>query len=91
MRTLQQLAQEAIDVQNACNPLGLTNSLAKAALELRDLLGLDTGALCVHPVFRLWASKLHDLARMGLSNTDRYGESYDACLEMASLGNLTPA
>jgi hypothetical protein len=85
MRTLQELAQEAIDIQNACNPLGLSKGYAKALQELRELLEQQgyTDVLCKHPINQLWASKLHDLARMGLSDTDCYGKAYDACLQMA--------
>jgi hypothetical protein len=88
LRTLKQLAAEAIQVQNACNPLGLTKSFAATTQELRDRLSADglpsgTDDIKGHPIFRLWASKLHDLASMGLSDTDRYGEAYHACLTLA--------
>jgi hypothetical protein len=88
MRTLQELAQEAIDIQNACNPLGLTKSFAEVTQELwvaLDFLKLprDTESIRTHPIVRLWASKLHDLVGMGLSDTERYGEAYHACQSIA--------
>lgn len=87
--TMQQLAKEAIDVQNACNPLGLSAAFGERTLALRDCLAragepCDTLAVCSHPVFRLWASKFHSLAGLGLSDTDRYGEAYRACKELAA-------
>jgi hypothetical protein len=87
-RPLKQLAEEALVIQDACNPLGLTKGFAQATQELADALRAsnqpsDTRAICRHPVFRLWASKLHDLAGMGLSDTERFGEAYSACKELA--------
>jgi len=87
MRTISELAREAILVQDACNPLGLTKSFAKVTQELAGWLSAHaqggTDAICNHPVFRLWASKLHDLARMGLSDTERYGRAYSECRKLA--------
>lgn len=88
MKTLKQLAVEAIQIQDACNPLGLSRGFAEATLELRDALareGKDHGtrSICQHPIFRLWASKMHDLAGMGLSDGDRYGEAYRSCQALA--------
>jgi len=86
MRTLRQLAQEALDVQNACNPLGLSRSYAEALSDLFEnrRLPASTGDVCSHPINRLWASKLHDLAGMGISDTDRYGEAHRACQALAA-------
>lgn len=86
MKTLKQLAQEAIDVQNACNPLGVSKRYAAMLTELRAQLNWtgepnDTDAIRRHPINRMWASKLHDLAGMGLSDMDRYSEAYHWCQE----------
>jgi hypothetical protein len=87
MRTLKEMAAEAIVIQNACNPLGLTKTFAAVTQDLADRLREEgkgsTTLVCRHPIFCLWASKLHDLAGMGLSDTDRYGQAYRACLELA--------
>jgi hypothetical protein len=93
-RTISQLAQEAIDVQNACNPLGISKGYATALQELADNLrqqGLpsDTKAICEHPINKLWVSKIHDLAGMGISDATNghleyyYGQAYDACQLLA--------
>lgn len=83
MRTVQEMAREAVAIQDACNPLGLTKAFANVTQELRDVLDLDTFGLCNHPVFRLWASKLHELACLGLSDTEQYAEAYHACIQLA--------
>ena len=84
MRTLHDLAREAIQVQNACNPIGVANSYARAITELVPILekiGHDTStqAICDHPIVRIWASKIHELAGMGLSDLDRYSSAYAWC------------
>lgn len=86
-RTIKELAQEAINVQHACNPLGLTKGLARSLQTLRERLeadGLphDTQAICGHPIFRLWVSKLHDLAGMGLSDDAQFTIAWNACTEL---------
>lgn len=88
MRTLKQLAAEAIMVQNACNILGVTNSMHKALCDLRDALGalnLPAGSqdIAFHPITRLWASKVHDLACMGLSDSDRFSTALHECQQLA--------
>jgi hypothetical protein len=37
-----------------------------------------------HPIWCLWVSKLHDMGNMGLSDTDRYGAAYSACLAIVA-------
>lgn len=88
MRTLKELAQEALGVQNACNPLGISRSYGEAMLALRDALqaaNLPNGTddLCNHPIARLWAAKIVELHRMGLADLDRYGEADKACQALA--------
>jgi hypothetical protein len=94
MRTIKQLAGEVIDIQDACNMMGLTKGFALALDELADNLrqsGEYTGTDTInqHPITKLWASKLHDLARMGLSDTDQYGAAYEKCRELAGRLTLT--
>lgn len=81
--TLSELAKQAIQIQDACNPLGLTKSFAEAIQDLGDLMrakgNFSTRDLCYHPVFRLWASKIHSLAGLGLSDLDTFGDAYHEC------------
>lgn len=69
MKTLQQLAREALDVQNACSLSGVSQSFAKAVLDLRAVLREanggnppDTLTVNHHPIVRVWLSKLDSLA-----------------------------
>jgi hypothetical protein len=84
---LKVLAGRAIQCQDAVNPLGLTKAFAEDTKALADCLQVlkdfGTQAICQHPIFQLWASKLHDLAGMGLSDTERFSEAYGMCLELA--------
>lgn len=87
-RTLKQLAQEAIDVQDACNPLGVSKGFARALQDLRERLTMDglpddTPTITYHCVHQLWASKIHDLARMGLSDFNQFNDAYDKCKALA--------
>lgn len=88
MSRLQQLAQDAIAVQDACNPLGISNSFAEAIDELGKALRAEgqygTDAICEHPVFRLWASKIHSLAGLGLSDVDRFHDAYSGAFALAA-------
>lgn len=83
-RTLQELAKEAIMVQDASNILGVTNGMAEAVREIRENGVFATDDIARHPITQMWASKVHDLAGMGLSNSDRYGKAYDACKKLAA-------
>ena len=91
-RSIKELAQEAIDVQNACNPLGLSKGYAESLQELVNYLRAndlpsDTRTMCNHPINQLWVSKLHDLGNMGMSDIERYGRALRGCELLAGLGN----
>lgn len=67
MRTMKQLVQEALDVQNACNMSGIVRSYAEALSDLREILekegsGFSTEKLNRHPVSVMWACKIADLS-----------------------------
>lgn len=89
MRTIQELAREALQIQNACNPLGLTKGFAEATQDLAEILRargeFSTDAICKHPIYRLWASKMHDLAGLGLSDQTRFGHAYIYCQGLEAL------
>lgn len=95
-RTIAQLAQEAIDIQNACNIRGVSKSFAKIVDEVYDLIQADAESCPIsftryenirtHPIVRLWASKIHDMACMGVSDGDAYAHAYDACEKLAKGG-----
>lgn len=97
MRTLKELAQEAIVVQDACNLSGVVHGWHRAMEELCELLRQSGGTEFrnTHPINQLWASKCHDLARMGTSDFEAYGKAYDACKklveEQSNEANRDPA
>lgn len=85
MRTLQQLAQEAINVQDACNLSGVVHGWSRAMEDLCEHLCASGGTehRNTHPINQLWASKCHDLARMGMSDYEQYGNALKICYELA--------
>lgn len=88
VKDIKKLAQEAIDVQDACNPLGVSKGFARSLQELVEYLRAnnlpnDTDAIIRHPIHRLWASKIHDLARMGMSDDNAYSDAYEECRRLA--------
>lgn len=80
--TIQQLAQQAIDVQDACNLSGVARGFVRAIDELRAAGVSDVRN---HPVSKLWASKLHSLAFTGL---DDFGDAYIKCQALAGGGEV---
>jgi hypothetical protein len=65
-RSIAELAREAVMIQDACNPLGLSKGYAAALQELADALReqgrYSHEEIERHPVNRLWLFKLCDLA-----------------------------
>ena len=62
MRTLKELAQESIDIQNACNLSGILHSAAEAIIELHALMpAASTSEINTHPIMRAWVSKICDM------------------------------
>lgn len=77
MKTLSELAQQVLDVQDACNLSGVVHSWSEAITNLRELMptaGTDT--INRHPINRLWADKVADLTGTA--------DSYDTVREMAT-------
>jgi hypothetical protein len=88
MRTIQDLAKEAIQVQDACNLSGVVHGFSRAMTELREILratggDLSTDAVNTHPICRMWASKIHDLARMGFGDSDAFSNAFYLCSNLA--------
>ena len=85
---LRHLAKNALQVQNASNILGLSKSYARDLQDLADTLrslGLPshTDAICYHCINQLWASKLHNLAGIGMTRCDVFGIAYEECQKLA--------
>jgi hypothetical protein len=78
------LAREAITIQDASNISGVSRGFCAAITELREIMPtIDSTALARHPIVRLWASKIHDMAGMGLSDLDEFHKAYEWCKEQA--------
>lgn len=60
--TLKDLAQRALDVQNASNLLGVLRSAHEDLCALRICVPLGSDELHAHPIARLWADKIASLA-----------------------------
>lgn len=86
MKTLKELAQEALDVQNASNLSGVVHSFSRAVTELREALlieskgsGISSDELNRHPIVILWVDKLMSLS----SANERAFSAYQAVHNLA--------
>jgi hypothetical protein len=78
-RTVKELAQEVIAVQNASNIRGVVRSFGEAMTDLGKLVpGGDE--LATHPITVMWVSKLESLSRYSF---ERFGEAYNECQTLA--------
>ena len=83
-KTRQQLAQDAIRAQDACNPSGVAHLLMEA-FELLSQEDADTKTKCEDPAVRLIVHKLHDLCGFQgeLSDWKIFSSAYEALKKMA--------
>lgn len=78
MKTLKELAQEALDVQDACNLCGVAQSFARA---MRDLCEhtKSTEERNTHPVTIMWLDKMNSLAGIQFDAHFTISKAYDFC------------
>lgn len=84
-RTLKELAQEAIDVQDACNLLAVVNGMKNAIDRLQSILHLDTDTdslrqlnlYTYHPIVILWANKIAHLTRIQSCDHDYVSKAWE--------------
>lgn len=76
-------ARLAIDLQNCCNLEALLHTYQRVLTEALKPLCESRDDMFNHPVSRLFASKVHSLTNMGLSDTEAFEEAYKACEELA--------
>lgn len=82
MKTMQQLACDALMVQNASNIHGVVNGLRRAMDDLsKHVSGSD--AVANHPVTRLFVTQIMHLSGMGMADLDTYQEAHDECQRLA--------
>jgi hypothetical protein len=67
MRTIQEMAEEANLVQDACNLSGVVHSFSRIMSELCEM-GLDTETRNRHPIVRAYVSKLVSLSRYDMGD-----------------------
>lgn len=75
MRSLKDLAKEALEIQNACNTCGLVQRFAKVLIELGECTG-GTQERNSHPITILWLDKLNSLAGIQDLNNTAIGDAY---------------
>lgn len=88
---ISKVAQDAIDVQDACNPRGVTHSMLEAMRYLADQ-GCGTNEICLHPVISLYVSKLASLNNSDClcdHCLDRFHVAMEACKKLAALEVLS--
>lgn len=65
MKTMQELAKQALDVQDACNLSGVVHSFSEAIRNLREIARAEgwegTEAINRHPICLLYSSKIASL------------------------------
>lgn len=77
-KTMEELAKDAIQLQDACNGSGVAHTLVRMYSDLRELGVTDTNALNRHPVIQLTLFKLMSLADCQV-NMDDFERAYEAC------------
>lgn len=85
-RTLTELAQEAMDVQNACNLSGVALGFGRAMIDLRHIVN---GMINTHPIAVLWSDKIASLtgtqyADIGIGIVIKAYNAVDAILAEAN-------
>lgn len=88
-RTMRDLANDAIRVQDACNLSGVVHGFSSAITRLRALmreLGREsTEEINTHPICVLWADKIADLTRAPIERGSavRFSEAWQAIQDLA--------
>jgi hypothetical protein len=80
MKTMHQLAKEAIDIQNACNLSGVIQTWSRSISALKELNPtMSTDELNHHPISVMYASKVGSMT----SDDEQFAEAYKRCCELA--------
>lgn len=83
-RTLQQLAKESLDVQDACNLSGVVHGFSRSITRLRELLpNAGTDDINTHPICVIWADKIAHLTRTQMDSTKVLFDSYSKVKDLA--------
>ncbi len=87
-RTLKQLAQEVLDVQNASNLSGVVHAWSRAITRLREVLREeslpdDTQAINTHAINKAWADKVAHLTDTQYSTIASISPAYKTVHNLA--------
>jgi len=82
MKTIKEMAKDALRVQDACNLRGVLGSFHEASLALGRLPECQgTDWVNTHPIMVLYSDKVAELTGGGSARFVR--EAFDACRELA--------
>ena len=83
IRTMKELAQVAMDIQNASNLSGVIHSFSKVITELRFHLGnelnFSTEMLNQHAIVRVFLDKMNSLARIQEDDNNKIFNAFNEC------------
>ena len=80
MKTIAELAQESLDVQNACNLSAVVHTFSRAMTDLRaNLPNAGTDEINQHPIAIMYSSKIEALT--GWGNVNRAIEQVSALIQ----------
>ena len=83
-RTIAQLAEEVLAVQDACNLSGVVLAWGRSIVRLHRLFpDYGTDAINMHPINQLWADKVAHLTETQDSNSPTLSAAYDCVAELA--------
>ena len=80
-KTIKQLAQESLNVQNACNLSGVVHGFSRAMTDLCEHVS-GTDAKNNHPICILWADKIAQLTGTQTLGNDVVSAAYDKVYAM---------
>ena len=80
-RTIKELAQEALDVQNASNLSGVVLSFAKVIQELKELSVYDRR----HPIVLAWVDKINSLTGTQGVDWEVFSDAFSAVERLAGV------
>lgn len=87
VRSWKSMAQEAINVQDACNLSGVVHSFSRIIKDVRERLRLEgkesTENVNTHPVCILYADKINSLSIGAKSGANPFGGAYGECKDLA--------
>jgi hypothetical protein len=77
MRTIKELAQEALNVQDAINFFAIVKGMDRALANLKEH-GFNGHTLAKHPIAVLWVDKLASLQGVQDLGNEQVSKAYDA-------------